>query len=78
MDLDTKYSTFKAQLYRVSLGDTVVVKIKKKSYEQMPIAVGQVINYRVESKPGWQKLENGEWKQDFSKTDLWLSHYTLD
>ena len=78
MDLDTKYSTFKAQLYRVSLGDTVVVKIKKKSYEQMPIAVGQVINYRVESKPGWQKLENGEWKQDFSKTDLWLSHYTLE
>ena len=78
MDLDTKYSTFKAQLYRVSLGDTIVVKIKKKSYEQMPIAVGQVINYRVESKPGWQKLENGEWKQDFSKTDLWLSSYTIE
>jgi DNA polymerase-3 subunit alpha len=78
MDLNTKYSTFKAQLYRVSFGDTITVKLKKKSYEQMPIAVGQVINYRVESKPGWTKLDNGEWKQDYSKTDLWLSYYTLE
>ena len=78
MDLDTKYSTFKAQLYRVSLGDTITVKVKKKSYEQMPIAVGQVINYRVESKPGWKKLDNGEWQQDYSKTDFWLSYYALE
>ena len=44
----------------------------------MPIAEGQVINYRVESKPGWKKLDNGEWQQDFSKTDFWLSYYALE
>lgn len=78
MSINTKYSTFKAQLYRLSDGQTITVKLKRKTYEQMPIAVGQVINYRVESKPGWTKLDNGEWKQDFSKTDLWLTSYTIE
>ena len=78
MELDTKYSTFKAQLYRVNLGDTVVVKIKKKTYEQMPIAVGQVINYRTETKPGWRKDENEQWQIDYSKQDIWLTSYTIE
>jgi DNA polymerase III alpha subunit len=78
MDINTKYSTFRAQLYRISDGQTISVKLKKKNYEQTPIVVGQVINYRVESKPGWTKLDNGEWKQDYSKTDLWLSHYSIE
>lgn len=78
MDLDTKYSTFKAQLYRVSLGDTITVKLKRKSYEQMPIAVGMVINYRTETKPGWCKDENEQWKIDYSKQDIWLTSYTIE
>jgi hypothetical protein len=78
MDLNTKYSTFRAQLYRLSDGQTTLVKLKKKNYEQNPVVVGQIINYRIESKPGWTKLDNGEWKQDYSKTDLWLSHYSIE
>jgi DNA polymerase III alpha subunit len=78
MDLNTKYSTFKAQLYRVSMGDTITVKLKKKSYEQMPIAVGQVINYRTETKPGWRMDENQKWQMDYSKTDIWLTSYTIE
>ena len=78
MDLNTKYSTFKAQLYRVSVGDTITIKLKKKSYEQMPIAVGQVINYRTETKPGWCKDENDQWKMDYSKQDIWLTSYTIE
>lgn len=77
MDLNTKYSTFKAQLYRVSTGDTITVKLKKKSYEQMPIAVGQVINYRTETKPGWRMDENQKWQVDYSKQDIWLTSYTI-
>lgn len=78
MDLNTKYSTFKVQLYRVSIGDTITVKLKKKSYEQMPIAVGQVINYRTETKPGWKMDENQKWQMDYSKTDIWLTSYTIE
>lgn len=78
MDLNTKYSTFKAQLYRLSDGQTITVKIKKKSYEQMPIAVGMIINYRTETKPGWRKDENNQWQIDYSKTDTWLTSYTIE
>jgi hypothetical protein len=78
MDINTKYNTFKAQLYRIYDGQTIMVKLKKKMYEQAPITVGQVINFRIESKPGWTKLDNGEWQQDYSKTDLWLSHYSIE
>lgn len=78
MDLNTKYSTFKAQLYRLSDGQTITVKIKRKSYEQMPIAVGMIINYRTETKPGWRKDENDQWQIDYSKTDTWLTAYTIE
>lgn len=78
MDINTEYSTFKAQLYRVSLGDTITVKIKRKTYEQMPIAVGMIIDYRVESKPAWRKDENDQWVQDYSREDIWLTAYTID
>ena len=77
MDIDTRYSTFRAQLYCLSNGQTTVVKLKKKSYEQMPIAVGQVIKYFIDKKPGWKRLEDGTWSQDYSKEDLWLSSYTV-
>ena len=78
MDLNTKYSTFKAQLYRLNTGETITVKIKKKNYEQMPIAVGMVIDYRIETKPGWIKDENDQWKIDYSKQDHWLSYYNIE
>jgi DNA polymerase III alpha subunit len=77
MDIDTRYSTFRAQLYCLSNGHTVTVKLKKKSYEQMPIAVGQVIKYFIDKKPGWKRLDDGTWQQDYSKEDLWLSNYTI-
>ena len=78
MDLNTKYSTFKAQLYCLSDGQTITVKIKRKSYEQMPIAVGTIVNYRTETKPGWRKDENDQWQIDYSKTDIWLTSYIVE
>ena len=78
MDLNTKYSTFKVQLYQLNTGETITVKVKKKSYEQMPIAVGQVINYRTEKKPAWKKDENDKWIQDFSREDIWLTSYSVE
>ena len=78
MDINTKYSTFKAQLYRISDGQTITVKVKKKTYEQMPIAVGMVINYRVEKQPAWKKLDDGSWQKDYSREDTWLTSYTIE
>lgn len=78
IDIDTRYSTFKAKLYRLSDGQVITTKLKRKTYEQMPIAVGMVIDYRVESKPAWRKDENDRWVQDYSREDLWLTHYTIE
>ena len=78
MDVNTKYSTFKVQLYRLDTGETLVCKLKKKSFENLPLLVGAVINFRTEMKHGWRKDENDQWQADYSKQDIWLSHYTID
>lgn len=78
MDLNTKYNTFRAQLYRLYDSQTITVKVKKKTYEQMPIAAGMIINYGTETKPGWRKDENDQWQIDYSKTDTWLTTYTIE
>lgn len=78
MDLNTKYNTFRAQLYRLYDGQTITVKVKKKTYEQMPIAAGMIINYGTETKPGWCKDENNQWQIDYSKTDTWLTSYIIE
>ena len=78
VDVDTRYSTFRAKLYRLSDGQIVTTKLKRKTYEQTPITVGMVINYRTHTKPGWIRDENGEWQTDYSKEDLWLSSYTIE
>ena len=78
MDLDTRYSTFRAQLYRLYDGKTITVKVKKKTYEQMPIAVGMVINYRTDKQPAWKMDENGKWQKDYSREDLWLASYSIE
>ena len=78
MEIDTRYSTFKVKLYRLSDGQIITVKLKRKTYESMPISVGMVINHRTEIKPGWCKDENDQWKIDYSKQDIWLTSYTIE
>lgn len=78
MEIDTRYSTFRVQLYRLYDGQTITVKLKRKSYEQMPIAVGMVINYRTEKQPAWKMDENGKWQKDYSREDTWLSYYSIE
>ena len=78
MDVNTKYSTFKVQLYCLGNGQTITTKLKKTMYQNIPLAVGTVITYRTESKPGWKKLDNGDWEKDPSKTDIWLSYYDVE
>lgn len=78
MDINTKYSTLKVTIYCIGTGETKVVKLKKKLYEQNPFAVGYIINYRLEQKPGWRKDEQGAWQIDYSKTDTWLQNYCVE
>jgi hypothetical protein len=77
MDVNCKY-TPKLQLYRLDNGTTVTAKLKKKSYEQNPLPVGAIINFQLETKPAWKKDENGGWVQDYSRSDTWISHYTIN
>ena len=77
MDINCKY-TPKITLYRLDTGTTIVAKLKKKSYEAMPIPVGAIIKFYTETKPAWKKDENGEWIQDFSRNDIWLTSYIIE
>ena len=77
LDINTKY-TPKLTLYRLRDGQSIVVKLKKKSYEQTPVSAGMIIDFRTEKKPAWKKDENNEWVQDYSREDLWLTSYTIE
>lgn len=77
LDVNTKYSTFKAQLYCIENGHIANVKLKRKLYEQMPIVTGSMIKFKFETKPGWKKDEREQWQLDYSKQDTWLSYYTI-
>ena len=77
MDINCKH-TPKLQLYRLDTGATVTAKLKKKSYESNPLPVGAIINFQLETKPAWTKDENGEWQQDFSRSDTWISSYSIN
>ena len=77
MNIDTKY-TPKLTLYRLDTGTTMVCKLKKKSYETNPLPVGAIINFSTETKPAWKKDENGQWQQDFSRSDTWITNYTIN
>lgn len=76
-DVSCKY-TPKITLYRLDTGTTIVAKLKKKSYESMPIPVGAIIKFYTETKPAWKKNEDGEWIQDFSRNDTWLTSYIIE
>lgn len=77
LDVNCKY-TPKITLYRLGDGQTINVKLKKRSFECNPLAIGMIIDYRVESKPGWRKDENDQWQIDYSKQDTWLASYTIE
>ena len=77
MDVNCKY-TPKLTLYRLDTGTTMIVKLKKRSYESNPLPVGAIIKFYVETKPAWKKDENGEWIQDFSRNDTWLTSYIIE
>lgn len=76
-DVNCKY-TPKITLYRLDTGSTMVVKLKKRAYESNPIPAGAIIKFYTETKPAWKKDENGEWIQDFSRNDIWLTSYIIE
>ena len=77
IDVNCKY-TPKITLYRLDTASTIVAKLKKKSYEAMPIPVGSIIKFYTDTKPAWKKDKNGGWKQDFSRNDTWLTSYIIE
>ena len=76
LDINTKY-TPKLTLYRLYDGQTISVKLKKKDYENNPIASGMIIDYRTAKKPAWKK-DGENWVQDYSREDIWLLSYTIE
>ena len=77
MDVNCKY-TPKLTLYRLDTGSTMTAKLKKASYEKNPLPQGSIIKFYTETKPAWKKDENGGWIQDFSRTDVWITNYSIE
>jgi DNA polymerase III alpha subunit len=75
MDINTKYSTFKIQLYQLSTGQTITAKLKKSAFEKNPFLTGNVMNIRIEKKNKW-RIVNGEW-ETINEYEDWLSWYTV-
>ena len=75
-DINTKY-TPRLTLYRLDIGSTMVVKLQKRSYESNPLPTGAIINFYTETKPGWKKVGD-KWEVDPTKTDIWLTSYTIN
>lgn len=78
MDVNTKYNTFKVQLYKIDTGTTIICKLKKKYFENNPLPVGSIIKFSTEIKHGWRKDENDQWQADYSKQDTWLTSYIIE
>lgn len=76
LDINTKYNTFKVQLYNIAEGSTFMVKIKKNNFEKNPFMVGSVLSYQNKEDYAWQYI-NDEWQRDYTKKDLWLNWYEL-
>ena len=76
LDVNTKF-TPKLSLYRLYDGQTISVKLKKRDYENSPLASGMIIDYRVTKKPAWKK-DGENWVQDYSREDLWITSYTIE
>jgi DNA polymerase III alpha subunit len=76
LDINTKY-TPKLSLYRLYDGQTISVKLKKKDYENNPVASGMIIDYRIAKKPAWKK-DGENWVQDYSREDIWLTFYIIE
>ena len=77
MSLDCKYSP-KANLYLLATGQTISAKIAKKTYQNSPFCVGDILNYRSEQRAKWKKV-NDEWVQDASAGyDTWLTAYAIE
>ena len=77
LDINTKY-TPKLTLYKLYDGQTISVKLKKKDYENNPVASGMIIDYKISKKPAWKKDESDNWVQDYSREDLWLTSYIIE
>ena len=77
MDINCRY-TPKITLYRLDTGTTITVKLKKKSYESNPLPVGAIIKFYTDMKPAWKKDDQGNWIQDFSRNDTWLTSYIIE
>lgn len=75
LDVNCKY-TPKITLYRLGDGQTINVKLKKRSFECNPLASGMIIDYRTEKKNKWRK-ENDEWVQ-INEYEDWLSWYSVE
>ena len=56
-------------------GEVQMVKMKKISFEKMPLPSGTIIDFRLEKKNKWRK-ENDQWIQ-INEYEDWLSWYDV-
>lgn len=74
LDIDTKYSP-KLTCYKIDTGETVIIKMDKKSYNDSDIEKGCIVQCTTIYKPKMKKVD-GEWICS-SETELWINKYKI-
>ena len=74
MDVDTKYSP-KLTCYKIDTGETIIIKMNKKSYNDSNIEKGCIVQCTTIYKPKMKKVD-GEWICS-SETELWINKYKI-
>ena len=73
-DVNTKY-TPKLKIYNLWNGEMVTCKLNAKTFQELPVRVGDIIEYTTSEKPAWTKDEKGNWVSDESRKELWIRSY---
>lgn len=74
MDIDTKYSP-KFTCYKIDTGETIVIKMNKRSYAECNIEKGCIIQYIAKSKAKMKKVDD-EWITT-DELELWFANYKI-
>lgn len=77
-EYECKYKNPKLTLYRLADGNTEIVKVRRKKYDEAPINVGDIIKTIECSEEGrWSKDNNGDWQQDNSDKESILKKWSF-
>ena len=77
MDINTKYSSPKITLYMLDTGETVIAKISKKIYANLPFKKNSLLKKIRTEQRNKSRLVDGKWVKIPDEYDTWMTSYIV-